>query len=475
MRNFLPTIFITISCAAQSAPEPAPVERIVVSPSGHFLQYADGRPFFWLADTAWLLFEKLDRADAEKYLEDRRQKGFNVVQAVLLHGADELGPNGSRALMEGDPAKPNLQANGYWDDVDWVVDRAAEKGIYVAMVPAWGSLVKTGRLNMTNAAPFATFLAGRYKDRVNIFWILGGDVRGDQDGEVWRLMGRTLQAGDPNHLITFHPFGRTQSSMWFADEPWLAFNMFQSGHQRYDQDTDSPHRYGEDNWRYVSEDYARQPAKPVLDGEPSYEGIPQGLHDNSQPHWTAADCRRYAYWSVFAGACGHTYGDNAVMQFYRPGIDHGAYGARESWSEALHDPGSGEMQYLKRLMLSRPYFERVPDESVIAGRNGERYNYVIATRGTSYLFAYTYTGKPFRVRMGAITGARVRAWWYSPRDGSAGAFGTLANRGVRTFTPPGKPADGNDWVLVLDDASVTFAAPGLSQERRPITRAKPAE
>jgi Protein of unknown function (DUF4038)/Putative collagen-binding domain of a collagenase len=432
--------------------------RIVVSADHHFLQYGDGRPFFWLADTAWLLFAKLDRADTEMYLDDRQKKGFDVVQAVLLHGADELNPKNPAGGI--DPAKPDRNANGYWDHVDWVVDQAAKRGIYMAMVPAWGSLVNTGQLNTRNAAAYARFLANRYKSRSNILWILGGDIRGDRNGEVWQIMGRTLKAEDPRHLITFHPFGRTQSSMWFQNAPWLDFNMFQSGHRRYDQDTDSPHRYGEDNWRYVRDDYSKLPLKPVLDGEPSYEGIPQGLHDTSQPYWTAADCRRYAYWSVFAGAFGHTYGDNAVMQFYRPGIDRGAYGPKESWIRALRDPGAGEMQYLKRLMLSRPYFERVPDQSAIAGRNGTRYNYVIATRGASYLFAYTYTGRPFAIRMGAITGSRVRAWWYDPRDGSARAIGTFANRGTRRFTPPGKPANGNDWVLVLDDASRHFSAAG---------------
>jgi hypothetical protein len=442
-----------------------PRERIMVSPDHHFLQYQDGRPFFWLADTAWLLFEKLDRENTETYLEDRRRKGFTVVQAVLLHGADEMNPDGSPALVNSDPGKPNLQEHGYWDHVDWVIDRAAEKGIFIAIVPAWGSLVKAGQLNTGNAALYATFLARRYKEEPNIFWILGGDIRGDQNGDVWRLMGRTLKAEDPNHLITFHPFGRTQSSMWFHNERWLDFNMFQSGHQRYDQDTATPHGFGEDNWRYVRDDYAKEPVKPVLDGEPSYEGIPQGLHDTSQPYWTDADCRRYAYWSVFAGALGHTYGDNAVMQFYRPGIDKGSYGPKKPWSEALQDPGSGEMQFLKLLMLSRPYFERVPDQSLIAGQNGTRHEYAMATRGASYLFAYTYTGKPFQIRMGAITGTQVEASWYSPRDGSVRRIGPFANRGVRTFTPPGQPGDGNDWVLVLDDVSKKFPPPGTAASR----------
>lgn len=438
----------------------APLQRVVVSPNRRFLQYQDGRPFFWLADTAWLLFEKLDRADTEKYLEDRRQKGFTAVQAVLLHAADELGSGSGEALVNGDPGQPNLKQHGYWDHVDWVVDRAAEKGMFVAMVPAWGSLVKSGQLNPGNAVPYASFLARRYKGKPNIFWILGGDIRGDQNAETWIRMGQTLKAEDPNHLITFHPFGRMQSSMWFHNEAWLDFNMFQSGHQRYDQDISSPHRFGEDNWRYVLDDYAKEPVKPVVDGEPSYEGIPQGLHDTSQPYWTGADCRRYEYWSVFAGASGHTYGDNAVMQFYRPETGQGKYGPKKSWIEALQDPGSGQMQFLKRLMLSRPYFERVPDQSLIAGQNGTRHDYAIATRGASYLFAYTYTGKPLRIRMGAVSGSQVAAWWYSPRDGAAHEIGKFENLGVRTFTPPGQSGEGNDWVLVLDDASKNFPPPG---------------
>jgi hypothetical protein len=442
------------------AAAPAP-ERVAIAANPHFLAYQNGKPFFWLGDTAWLLLSKLNRAETEKYLEDRRSKGFTVIQVSLLHGAGMKSAEGVPALIDSDPARPNLTPGAdpakpgeydYWDHVDWVVERAAEKGLYLAMIPAWGSVVKARQLNESNVASYATFLARRYKSKPNIFWVAGGDIQGGDNLAVWNLLGSTLKTEDPGHLITFHPFGRMQSSMWFHQEKWLDFNLFQSGHQRYDQDVSSPHKYGEDNWRYVRDDYARMPTKPVIDGEPSYEGIPQGLHDPKQPYWGAAEARRYAYWSVFAGAAGHTYGDNGVMQFYRPG-DGPAYGARTYWSDAIHDPGSGQMQYLKALMLSRPYFERVPDLTSVAGENGMKHDYVIATRGASYLFAYTYSGKPFRIRLGAISGARVTATWYNPRDGSTQSIGTFANEGERTFTPPGEPREGNDWVLTIDDAA----------------------
>jgi hypothetical protein len=446
-----------------------PTGRLAVSKNGHFLQYEDGRPFFWLGDTGWLLLEKLDREETQRYLDDRQHKGFNVVQVMLLHSAAARSANGIAALIDRDAGKPNVTPGAdpakpgeydYWDNLDWALDQAASRGIYLALVPAWGAVVKAGQLNPGNVVAYASFLAHRYKDKPNAIWVTGGDIPGDQHIDVWKQLGRTLKAEDPAHLITYHPFGRTQSSTWFHNEPWLDFNMFQSGHQRYDQDTDSPHKYGEDNWRYVQADYTKTPVKPVVDGEPSYEGIPQGLHDTTQPYWNDADCRRYAYWSVFAGAFGHTYGDNVIMQFFRTGAGRGSFGPKKSWTEAIDDPGAGQMQFLKALMLSRPYFERVPDQSLIAGENGTKHDYVIATRGAGYAFAYDYTGHPFEMKLGVISGAEVEGWWYNPRDGSSQLIGTFENQGTRAFTPPGKPREGNDWVLVLDDVSRKFAAPG---------------
>jgi len=442
---------------------------LTVSANGRFLQRADGEPFFWLADTGWLLLTRLGREDARRYLDDRQAKGFNVIQVMVLHTADARAANGAAALIDGNPGRPRLtpgrdpsdaEQYDFWDHLDWVLREAEARNLYLALVPAWGSLAKSGALSEGNVVAYASFLARRYREAPNVVWVVGGDAKGHEQADVWRALGRTLREDDPHHLITFHPFGRTQSSTWFHAERWLDFNMFQSGHRRYDQDTDSPKRFGEDNWRYVLDDYAKEPPKPVLDGEPSYENIPQGLHDGSQPYWTAADARRYAYWSVFAGACGHTYGDNAVMQFHAPGSGPADYSPRNFWYDAIGDPGAGQMRHLAALMLSRPYFDRVHDPDAVVSGSGPRYEHVIATRGRDFAMVYSYSGRPFELRLGAITGTSLRAWWYSPRNGSAQAAGVVANSGTRRFTPPGQPAEGHDWVLVLDDAAKRFGPPG---------------
>jgi hypothetical protein len=458
----------------QNVQKPRKKGRLVVSENNRFLQYENGKPFFWLGDTAWLLFKNLNRAEVEVYLENRRRKGFNVVQATLLHSLPESNAYWDAPLVDDNPAQPlttpgNNPANkieyDYWDHVDFVIDRAAEKGIYIAMLPTWGANVKRGYFSIKRARAYGKWLAKRYRNKSNVIWINGGDIKGDNNTKIWQVLGTAIHETDPNHLMSFHPFGRTQSSTWFHNEEWLDFNMFQSGHRRYDQirpGDDATTWKGEDNWRYVLEDYAKLPPKPTIDGEPSYENIPQGLHDPNEPYWQDKDVRRYAYWSVFAGAFGHTYGNNAVMQMHKSKYGKGDYSVRNYWYEGIDEPGGGQMRYLKALILSRPFFERVFDPSLIAGENGEKYDYVIATRGESYAFIYAYTGGNINVSLGKISGEKIKAWWYNPRNGEAELLGYFDNKGVQNFDLPGLEKEGNDWVLVLDDAAKKFPAPGVS-------------
>ncbi|KAA8486291.1 collagenase-like protein with putative collagen-binding domain [Arcticibacter tournemirensis] len=434
--------------------------KLKVSENGRYLVSENGEPFFWLGDTGWLLFGKLSREEADKYLEDRSKKGFNVIQVMVLHTVPAVNFYGDTAMVNKDVAKPKVTPGNdpkdsvqydFWDHVDYMVDKAAEKGLYMAMVPVWGSNVKSGFVNQKQAAVYAKFLADRYKDRPNIIWLNGGDIKGSDSLDVWKTIGAVLRKNDPNHLITFHPRGRTTSSEWFHNEKWLDFNMFQSGHRRYDQDTSAKEtrHYGEDNWKFVAEDFRLKPVKPSIDGEPSYEGIPQGLHDTLQPRWTANDVRRYAYWSVFAGGFGYTYGHNSVMQMHNPKDKTSAYGSHQYWYDALNDPGARQMLYIKALMLSRPFMERVPDQSLIVNQ-GEKYDYLIATRGKDYAFVYTYTGRNMKINMGKIAGGKVKACWFNPRDGKTTEIGKFDNKGVEEFNPPGEVKEGNDWVLVLD-------------------------
>ena len=463
-------LILSFSFSVHAAPKPWDNGRLRVSDNGRFLQFANGRPFFWLGDTGWLLPERLDRDEADYYLKRCAEAGYNVVQVQTINAVPAINAYGQMSMTDGwdfsDIDRRGVY--GYWDHMDYIVDCAAEHGIYIGMVCIWGGLVKGGRMDVEQARSYGRFLAGRYKDKKNIVWIIGGDIQGDVHTEVWDALAATIKSIDRNHLMTFHPRGRTTSARWFNDREWLDFNMFQSGHRRYGQrmgnkDYPIPDGTEEDSWMYVDSAWSYRPLKPVLDGEPSYEGIPQGLHDGSEPRWTALDVRRYAYWSVFAGSCGHTYGNNSIMQFVRPGVS-GAYfadGDRKPWYRALDDPGFGHMRYLRLLMLLFPYFDRVPDQSILTD-NGKRYERLIATRGTDYLLVYNHTGREMRIDLDKISGERKNVWWMDPTDGRLTYLGQYDSRRV-TFRYHVEGSGVSDGVLIAIDSSKNYIGVGRAK------------
>lgn len=450
---------------AQNAAMPARV-----SPDGHFLLKADGQPFFYLGDTAWELFHRLKREDVDVYLKDRAGKDFTVIQVVALaefDGHSVPNPYGFLPLVDLDPARPAVKdgpENDYWDHVDWVVDRANQLGLVVGLLPTWGRFwhdaTKDGKPLFTaeNAATYGEWLGRRYKDK-GLIWILGGDrkVENDAQRDVIRAMAAGLRKGDGGtHLMTFHPPGAGTSSTWFHGDDWLAFNMRQNGHN-----VEFTGRY--ENTRA---DYDRSPAKPVVDGEPIYEGHPIAFDAKKNGHSIAADVRRPLYWDLFTGACGHTYGHHAVWQMWtpdRPPINDPLV----PWQEAIQQPGAGQMRHGRALIESRPILSRIPDDSVIvadrvatAVPGAGRYRFVATRdRDGTYAMVYAPIGRAFAVKMDTIKGPKVKAWWFNPRDGKAAPLGEFPNTGTRRFDPPDTGED-LDWILVLDDAAKNYPPPG---------------
>ena len=140
-------LFLLLSLTVSGANKPWDNGELRVSDNNRYLVFANGEPFFYMGDTGWLLPERLDRSEAEFYLKKCQQAGYNVVQVQVMDGVPSYNIYGQPSLTDGwNFDKINQKGvYGYWDHLDYIVDMAANYGIYVGMVCIWGSMVKRRR------------------------------------------------------------------------------------------------------------------------------------------------------------------------------------------------------------------------------------------------------------------------------------------------------------------------------------------
>ena len=471
------------------------LERLRVSPNRRNLMTVSGQPFFWLADTAWTLLCHLKSEEIQFYFENRRSKGFNVIQMCALDpetNADLSNAYGITPFISTHPLQMNP---AYFDYLDDVLDMAAAHGLYIALLPTWGQLVTgwtwTGErtdilFDKRNAYDYGRWLGKRYRDRTHIIWVLGGDrhpIHGDSDHRpTWRAMAEGIGAGvtgqtlrwDEAHpawgdlLMTYHPCFTDaplnySSSRWLNDDAWLSLHMIQSGHREHVE-----------SYNQIAADYERQPTRPVLDGEPNYEDWAYAVPGGRQYHrdWNV---RKRAYWSMLAGACGHTYGHTSIWCMLDPArhIEPGTL----SWHGALDRPGANQLIHLRRLIESRPFFDSAPSQQLImmpswvVGTLDLHLQARMDAQGR-FAFIYTTSGGAVRADLSQFAADRIYGWWFDPRTGGIcdahGApistpFIECAAAGIHKFQPPTSGPD-NDWVLVLDAAGHDFPHHGQQAE-----------
>ncbi len=413
---------------------------IRVSANGRYFVDATGNPFFWLGDTAWPLFTSYPKEAAEKYLTNRAQKGFTVIQGVLAWGD----PNPAISL-EGTPPGANYAGHLPWKDspaepnaaffehVDYLLRYAQEQGLIVGVLPTWGYNINEARIfNAENAYAYGKWVGSRYKNQPNIVWVNGGDREPVGFEGVYRALARGLRDGDGGaHLITFHPCGWHSSSYYFHEEDWLDFNMIQTWTE----------------WTKIHPavvaDRMLLPVKPVVLGEPAYENGPEYPMGPITP----LIVRRQAWWAFMAGGF-FTYGQNQMWRM-EPG-----------WTNTFDTPGAGHMTHFKAIANSRPWQQAIPDQGLFAsGVSAERtLNAAIRAIDRSWAMLYLSSQCHALIAIDRIATRRVKATWVNPQNGQMREVGVYetGNRVPGNTFPTwttqwfSTPPYWEDAVLILD-------------------------
>ncbi len=444
------------------------MEKLKVSSNGKHLTTEQGDPFFYLADTNWTMPQRLKWDDAIYLMQMRKSQGFTATQIVALDPErDDLmrDPSGNQALLSGNLETPNEK---YFQYLDALIEAAEKIGLYVLLLPVWGQLVVGENwggkvfpkvVTEDNSYEFGKWIGKRYAHKKHIIWCLGGDRqpihKGTDYRNLWRKMAEGLAEGvtgvqvawnKPSQawselLITYHTCYEMETgeystmSYWTAEDAWISFIALQSGHGLKTQ-----------SFNVVQKEVQREPRKPVIDIEPAYERMPMNWPKFFPLHGDSI-VRNRAYWAIFSGAAGHTYGHASVWCSISEKETNEVLVA--TWFQALSHPGATQIGLARRLAEVFEFPRWIPDQAVVGHsvcQSDCLDTHIQSVRDEKgeFILAYSTTGAEIEVNLASITGSQKTICWFNPRTGSLVSGIETTSNHIGLTTPSEE-----DWVLIV--------------------------
>lgn len=405
-----------------------------ISANQRYLEDAAGQPFLMTADTAWSLIGDLSREEADRYLEDRSKRGFNTILVSLIEHRFSRNAPGNfykrKPFAAGGFLAPD---DAYFDDAEWILQRARDRGFLVLLVPAylgvnggdqgWYGQMRSGGVEAMKA--YGTYIGKRFSKFNNIIWVQGGDYDPPDMSLVDALAGSIARA-DPDALQTVHG-GRDARTDLVWQAPWKRL--------------DTLYTYGNVAQAALVQ-YRVSPARPFFLIEGMYEG------ENGATEETV---RETAYSALLSGASGQVFGNNPVWHFSGPGVHEETM----PWQKALASRGAQSMTYLTRFFETIPWWDLEPDQgNLLMVQRQPASGIAVAARspGERLVVAYLSGMDSIALQVKADWPASRDIRWFDPSSGGytdaeapmAGTAGTLEYR-----VPAIRNASGyRDWLLI---------------------------
>jgi hypothetical protein len=447
-------------CSAQ-----APNQLVTLSSNGKYLvNSVTNQPVFLTGEDGFTLSVQLSSADVTTYLADRSSRGYNAVWMTAIDQFDQVGaPRDFSGNAPFDGAWFTNPDATYWAQQDSVIQQASASGITIFLSVSFVGLNTSSGYDLAailassdaTMTAYGAFLGNRYKGYNNIVYVLGGDADPSFSGLYSKLadIANGIKSADPNHLITLEacrvcsPANQSTINAYGGNPPSF-MNL---------------------NWVYNTE------ATVVAGCQAGFASASSSIPPLMGEDWyelehsiTGFLARQEGYWEILSGCyLGRLFGNGAIWPFNSP--NDGV--TSPTWQSQLSSVGSVGQQFLGQLMRSREHWLMAPDtnHSVLTAGFGSGSTLSVAARSSDgqTIIAYFSDGNATAktINMAEIVSASstTNAWWYNPQTGTATLIGSFPNSGSQSFTAP----DGNDWVLVIDDASANLGAPGGGTANNP--------
>ena len=391
-----------------------------IGENGRHLAYADGRPFYYVADTPWQLLASLELAEAREYIDIRARQGFSALQLVATpwsfddtaagwdfegeHGQSRVNAYGEVPFFDADGRPPERTKDvrfdrpndAYWRHVDAVLHYLASKDMAAYFIPLWASNFSRHFSAEAHYAIGRT-LGERYRRQANLVWALGGD-EAHVSTRKYRYLLKGLQDVRVTQLVTMHPRSGRSSAAHLEAE--LDFHSVQAKGTVGDM------------VRLVEADYRRRPVKPTFLTETWYEHDKNGGVFGIHRIGTTPAFRAH-YWAArLHGGFGEGYG--AWTNWLN----------LSRWREDIQRPGARAIAtHMRHILETVDWHNLTPDDDHLAVQGDAR---VHAARSEASRTAVAYFESPAAARLNLEWfGGNARLVWYDPATGETVAAQTV--------------------------------------------------
>lgn len=468
--------------------------------NGHAFEYADGSPFFYMADTWWAVptfrYKWYDD-DRERpigpemgfkdMVRVRQRQGFNGVAMLAALPAWDNDGRPRRIRLDGGTVvrnawgKPGTESAkdmhneggrpfefpgkvpgyedvfpdvnrinpAYFQHMDLKIDYLNEQGfipfIEVArrdLSMAWKKFYEWPE----SYARYIQYVFARYQANNCLYSPIhfdtkGASIPGREYNEAANLVIDRWGHPPFGTLASGNSNPSTLVNFGNADEArWLTFH--QIGNQRE-----------HDFYWYLTEIFYTQPARPALHGEPYYSGLILG-NQIGAPGGSDLDslyCRSGTYGSVLSGGlAGYIYGAQGMWGAdIEPEADH------RMW-EVLEWESAEQFRHLRTFIFSQgrrfqdlePIADLVSPNKAGPVRGYQGWAYCARTPEQDFFLIYFEKDAPQAGLRGAKPGGIYEGKWFDPREGTwSEPFELTVDANGRASLPK-QPADG-DWGLRL--------------------------